>query len=392
MTGPLSLRLPPALAQELVAQLPSLADEVLGAIAREVPAYARPLEGAFGAGVRLGVQASLSRFLSLAGEEPSDEDDAAARGRELYAELGRGEARVGRSLDALLGAYRTGARVAWARLAQLGLEAGLPARELVELAAAVFAYIDELSAASAEGFTAEQSALAGDRERRHRTLAQLLLSDVPVWQVEEAATVAGWQPPGSLTAVLVPVRAGREVASRWDGRALLAAEDDTAGTALLLLPDVDGPGQRERLERLLAGRPCVVGLPRPWIEARLSVALVRRAVPAADPHGVQHVEDALAALVVGADPLALAELTRRRLAPFGELTDKSRGRLLDTLRSWLAHQGDRQSVATDLAVHPQTVRYRLGLLRELLGADLDDPARRFELALVLHDRAAGRRP
>ena len=385
MTGPLSLRLPPLLAEQLVEQLPVLADQVLAAIAREVPAYARPLEGVFGAGVRRGVQLALARFLSLAGEEPGEDEDRAARGREVYIELGRGEARVGRSLDALLGAYRTGARVAWARLAQMGLAAGLPARDLVELAGAVFAYIDELSAASAEGFTAEQSALAGDRERRHRTLALLLLSETPTWQVEEAAIVAGWLPPATLTAVLVPVRAGREVAARWDGRALLAAEDDTAGTALLLLPDVDGPGQADRLERLLAGRPCTVGLPRPWHEARLSVALVRRCAPeAAD--GVQHVRDRLASLVVGADPLALAELTARRLAPFDGLTARSSERLLDTLSSWLSHQGDRQAVAGDLGIHPQTVRYRVGLLRDLLGDDLNNPQRRFELALVLHGR------
>jgi len=40
-------------------------------------------------------------------------------------------------------------------------------------------------------------------------------------------------------------------------------------------------------------------------------------------------------------------------------------------------------VAADLAIHPQTVRYRVGLLRELLGSDLDRPDRRFELSLVL---------
>ena len=388
MTGPLSLRLPPELAGQLGAQLPVLADEVLSAIAREVPAYARPLEGAFGQGVRAGVQAALGRFLSLATEEPGLDDgdarDRAARGRELYAALGRGEARVGRSLDALLAAYRTGARVAWARLAELGLGAGLPARDLVELAAAVFAYIDELSAASAEGFTAEQSALAGDRERRQRALAQLLLADASPWQLEEAATVAGWHPPATLTAVLVPVRAGSELASRWGDRALLAAEDDAAGTALLLLPDVDGPGQGERLARLLAGRPAVVGLTRPWQEVRQSVALARRALgPDGLGAGVVHVQDVLAGLVVAADPLALAELTARRLAPFDGLTDRGRERLLDTLRSWLAHQGDRQSVAAELGVHPQTVRYRLGLLREVIGDDLDDPRRRFELSLVL---------
>ena len=384
MTGPLSLTLPPALAAELLVQLPALADEVLTAIAREVPAYARPLEGAFGAGVRRGVQLALGRFLSLAGEQPEGEEagDQAARGREVYIELGRGEARVGRSLDALLAAYRTGARVAWGRLAEMGLAVGLPARDLVELAAAVFAYIDELSAASAEGFTAEQSALAGDRERRHRALAQLLLSETPAWQVEEAAAEVGWLPPATLTAVLVPVSVGREVAVRWDERALLAAEDDALG-ALLLLPDVDGPGQAERLDRLLAGRPCVVGLPRPWREVRLSVALVRRTAALAGG-GVEHVADHLATLVVGAEPLARAELAARRLAPFEALTPRSRERLLETLRSWLAHQGDRQSVADELGIHPQTVRYRVGLLRDLLGEDLADPRRRFELELVLH--------
>ena len=386
MTGPLSLRLPPVLAEQLVEQLPLLADEVVAAIAREVPAYARPLEGGFGAAVRSGVQQALSRFLSLAGEEPGGEDRA-ARGREVYIELGRGEARVGRSLDGLLGAYRTGARVAWTRLARMGLDAGLPARELVELAGAVFAYIDELSAASAEGFTAEQSLLAGDRERRQRVLAQLLLADSPVWQVEEAATVGGWLPPATLTAVLVPVRAGREVVARWDERGLLAAEDDATGTALLLLPDVDGPGQRERLLRLLDGRASVVGLPQVWHEVGRSVALVRRAAAVAPADTVLLVEDVLASLVVSADPLALAELSARRLAVFSAVTERSRERLLDTLRSWLAHQGDRQAVAADLAIHPQTVRYRVGLLRDLLGRDFDDPQRRFELSLVLHGRS-----
>jgi DNA-binding PucR family transcriptional regulator len=38
-------------------------------------------------------------------------------------------------------------------------------------------------------------------------------------------------------------------------------------------------------------------------------------------------------------------------------------------------------------VHVQTVRYRLGQLRELLGAALDDPRGRLELALALRVRA-----
>jgi len=34
-------------------------------------------------------------------------------------------------------------------------------------------------------------------------------------------------------------------------------------------------------------------------------------------------------------------------------------------------------------VHPQTVRYRSGQIRELWGDEIDNPDRRFELELVL---------
>ena len=63
--------------------------------------------------------------------------------------LGRGEARSGRSADALLSAYRVGARVAWRELAETAVRGGRRRptcwRRFAEL---VFAYIDELSAAS----------------------------------------------------------------------------------------------------------------------------------------------------------------------------------------------------------------------------------------------------
>lgn len=358
------------------AELPALADEILAAIAVEVPSYARPFEGDFGRGVNLGVQVALGRFL----------DPQVALDREVYVGLGRGEARVGRSLEALLSAYRVGARLAWARLADVGLRSGLPPKQLVALAAAVFAYIDELSAASAEGYAAEQSQLTGDRDRRRAVLARLLLAESSPRDLTEAAEAAGWLPPTTLTAVVVPLGAGHELATRWDDRALVVAEDDQAagprGSALLLLPDVDGPGGSARLARLLAGRTAVVGLPVPWTAARTSVALARRAARLRDG-GVVHVADLLAELVVTADPVALEALAIRRLRALAGLTPTQRERMESTLRAWLAHQGDRQRIAAALGVHPQTVRYRVGLLRDLLGPDLDDPLRRLELQLVL---------
>jgi DNA-binding PucR family transcriptional regulator len=37
-------------------------------------------------------------------------------------------------------------------------------------------------------------------------------------------------------------------------------------------------------------------------------------------------------------------------------------------------------------VHPQTVRYRMGQLRDLLGEVIDDPSRRLDLLLAVEAR------
>lgn len=385
-----ALLLPPDVTERLRAELPGLADEMLAVIGTEVPAYARPLEGEFGRGIRRGVQEALQRFLELAGGlERPDEPGRAAASRELYVALGRGEARVGRPLDALLSAYRVGARVTWSRLAELGLREGLPPDLLVQLAAAVFAYIDEISSASAAGHAAEQSHLVSERERRHEALARLLLGEAPAGLVDEAVTVAGWTPSVTLTPVLLADPDARRLAARWDERSLLLpGESAGPGRALVLLPDVDGPGRAERLSATLAATgPSVLGPVRPWRESSTAAALVLRAaaLQSADllPGGRPlRVEQHLAALVVHADPLALAELGTVRLAPLEALTELARERMTSTLRSWLAHHGDRQQVAAELGIHPQTVRYRVGQLRELFGEQLEDPCRRLELALV----------
>jgi len=71
------------------------------------------------------------------------------------------------------------------------------------------------------------------------------------------------------------------------------------------------------------------------------------------------------------------------LPPLAELPAGARLRLSETLRAWLDHQGRIPPIAEALHVHPQTVRYRLGRLRELFGAALEDPQARFELELAL---------
>ncbi|NEC21421.1 PucR family transcriptional regulator, partial [Streptomyces parvus] len=123
----------------LRAALKTTADEVVQAIIDEVPPYAHALSGRMGATIRRAVRTALGHYLDLASGNATggDGDDAAY-------ELGRGEVRDGRSMDALLSAYRVGARVAWRCLAAGAVPAGLPAAEVAKFAELTFAYIDEL--------------------------------------------------------------------------------------------------------------------------------------------------------------------------------------------------------------------------------------------------------
>ncbi|MBV8953330.1 MAG: helix-turn-helix domain-containing protein [Solirubrobacterales bacterium] len=79
---------------------------------------------------------------------------------------------------------------------------------------------------------------------------------------------------------------------------------------------------------------------------------------------------------------------RERLAPLDGLPAPERERLLSTLGAWLAHQRHTPRIAAELHVHPQTVRYRIAKLRELLGDRIDAPDGRFELEMALRARAA----
>ena len=69
--------LPPELAAALRPVLPDLAQDIIAAIGREVPDYARPFEGPFGRALGVGVERALSRFVD--GIEDPGAGDSGAR-------------------------------------------------------------------------------------------------------------------------------------------------------------------------------------------------------------------------------------------------------------------------------------------------------------------------
>ena len=382
-------RIPPAVLDAMRAALHTVADQTIEAVTAEVPGYRGALDPAARSTLAGAVELALRGFLALAAQEKGPSTPMAPALEAAYA-LGRGEARAGRTMDALLAAYRVGARVSWRGMAEVAVAAGLPAPALVGFAELVFAYIDQLSAASVAGHADELATEGRMRQRHLERLGHGLVSGADEEALVAAAQRAGWTPPVALVAVLLPEERVDHVLARVDPRTLQPVEDVPGlpeGVGVLLVPD-PGPRFADALERGIGQARAVVGPVRAWVQAQQSYARALRAwhlEPWSDGPGpaIVRTEELLPELVVTADPDALADLRTRALAPLASVRSPQSDRLAETLRAWLAHRGRRESVAAELFVHPQTVRYRMNQVRALFGDALDDPRAVLELTIAL---------
>jgi hypothetical protein len=381
--------LPSHVADLIEPELGAITEEILATIAIEVPEYARPLEGRFGRNIRTGVAEALLRFVALI----RDPDAAREPGREVYVMLGRGEQRQGRTLDSLQAAYRVGARIAWRRIAAAGRRAGLAPEPLSLLAEAIFAFIDELSADSVDGYAEAQAEVEDVRRRRRHELATLLVAEQPADQADlaAAAQAAGWTLPGRAAALACAEPELASVVRRLPPDSLTAV---LGQAGCVLMPDPDGPGRAEAIARAarsstLAQGPTggLSGLGESWA---LALALLRASAAGALPQtGLLRAEEHLTDLLLFESAPLTARIAARRLAPLAPLTEKARERMLETALAHVRHSGNAVAMAAEMHVHPQTARYRAARLRELLGEELDDPDVRFELELSLRSSAGG---
>lgn len=387
-------QLPQEVADVIRPLLPELVGEIIQAVS-EVPAYRRPLEGDFGVGVRAGVEQALTHLVA------EIEAGGPVPRRDIYRRLGAGEMHAGRTLDALLSAYRAGARVTWRRVAAAGERRQLAPETLYLLAESIFAYIDVLSAESAEGYAREQTQTAGETELARRRLARALVRDPPPDPelIQALAREAGWELPRTLAALAVatdaqvPARPGTDAQApaRQPLRLPSGAITETVGDVICaIVPDPEAPGLAAQLERALraAGVRAGLGTTVGWSEgavsfmrARAALALAGAEVDGGSP--LISARDRAGELLLRADAQLAAEFATATLAPLAELSPRSRERLTQTLAAWLDEQGRLGPVAQRLGIHPQTARYRVARLRERFGEALDDSDQRFWIALAL---------
>lgn len=241
-----------------------------------------------------------------------------------------------------------------------------------------------------------QAVLNGRRELLGQLLEDVLHRTVSDTDARRRLTAYGLAVEGPHVVVVARVGGalGRLRSLPWTLGPLLEREGDRLPTALIddtvmvIVPDgVDAESAArtlaDRLTVLDTGVRVGVGEPRRGVAGlRLGYFEARQAAQAGP--GVHRAAPlSIAGLLMGNLDLPLRELGHAVLAPLLRHDEAHRAELVPTLRSYLAHDCVPAATARDLTLHRNSLRYRLRLIEQLTGRDLDRLTDRTELWLAL---------
>lgn len=168
------------------------------------------------------------------------------------------------------------------------------------------------------------------------------------------------------------------------------------GDIVIVLGDGNEPSKHQldqfiRELKWLLQRPPVLTLsdrcarPDHYPVARQQCARLLRLAETLGVSGVVSERDfgALAALISTADRDAIRRFLATQVGPIIDHDRDHKMSLLETLRAFVEHEGRYQPAADALGIHVTTLRYRLQRLGDLLGVDLSDRAKRFDMLLAM---------
>jgi GGDEF-like domain/PucR C-terminal helix-turn-helix domain len=353
----------------------ALAERLIAAYRAEIPQYAQvddPLVLADMTAVSLAGLRSWLDFLEQ--DRPVDGDLLRP-----VLEAIRRRAVQGVGMDAMMRAYRIAARVVWQETLELPVDQEL----IAPLSTRMLEFTDRLTTAAEQAYADEALRSACEPELSRSALFEAILSDRGRDQHHHAVKLNA---PHCVVVVEVPQDAPG--ISLEDVAAALVREAragywTTRLRSVVAACPVESAGGRDALLRRLAR---FTNARKPFVVAVGSIA--------EGPEEIRHsYREAVEAMQVGTRlgstpgalydcqelaPLAslVADSGRARrfaqgcLHPLGRLTERSW--VLPTLSAYLRCQGRLKEVAADLAVHPNTVRYRLNELRPFLDSHAAD--------------------
>ncbi len=361
------------------------AREIADEFERRMPAFEHLSEESR-AEVFSGLQRTLarwSRFVST-GVMPPDGDFEPLR------EWTRARAAEGVRLEDLLRSFGLAHQLGWDLLRRHALRE--ESEVLLELAAPLARYVDQVAALVTETYLAERDLLVSEEERRTRSLLERLCVaapldaadaelaerlDVPVDRAYSAFALAlPGQPARSHAALAARLR-------REGWRLAVTQSDCVIG---LTWKPLD-------LRDLGEGHDVVLAIAAPTHRAELADA--REEVTWLAEHarrvglrGRLRAEDYLLEILLAGSPRLAARLRERVLEP---LALDAHAELVNTLRTLLECRLDRTATSAALHVHRNTLAYRLKRIEEIAALDLGSP---HDLACVYAALAndAGRPP
>lgn len=295
--------------------------------------------------------------------------------------MGRRRLEMGVPLEPMLHVYRIAGRTVWDAM----VAATPPGHEtvLAPLGAAWMDYIDEAASAAAAAYLEASHERIRAADARRGALLDALLDAADAAEVAAVATEFSTTFAARYTPV---VAGGDDVALRVDAAAAAAGPMGLAGfrNGHLVVLTPGGPDEVSAVATAAgAGAAVVCGEPSPpgadllaeYHHAEHLLTVVQRHGRA----GVHGPDDLVMEQLLAAAPRAGAALARCIVA----LRDHDRSRVIeDTLRAWL-ESGSIPATAATVAVHANTVGYRLRRVAELTSLDPKVPRQAALLQLGL---------
>jgi hypothetical protein len=369
------------LTQRVILRLDELTEDLVREILRENAGYVDgeliPVDE-----LRRSCRDNLERVLQLLGglvPAGADPVDAAVR-------TGTRRAEDRAPLEAVLRSFRIGGRVVWRSLARVAKEDGtIGWDDMVDVAAAVWTVVDEVSSAVAGAYRRTELRLRRLDEHRRLTLFTDLLRGRGRDAAFAAEAAAELDLPADADYLVLAADLTQEfsaedllavngIRSIWQPHARL-----TAGLVALDRHDADRVLDllRAAIRDRVGVSPRVHGLGEVGTAHELAV-LALRTLPAGTAATVR-LDDRLPAALLLRSPDLMDRLVEVVLGPLLRLPDGERQQLLATLSAWLRANRSPAAAAEHLYCHRNTVINRMSKVESLLGRSLED----FEHALTV---------